>query len=178
MQKHAKSETNVWCKYCKKFVSANKIQLKQHQLGRAHIAAEERYVREICLKVTQVGPGAEHEAADLFERIEQKRRAELIPVVSENDSKTQEGSDLANESKQQEENDAYPAPAHAVIGEWIPVKAEKPEPEISQETVVLLVDTCAVLNLLLDMVARRNLICDLVMPCGLCQHYPTLTSLG
>ena len=52
------------------------------------------------------------------------------------------------------------------------------EPEISQETVVLLVDTCAVLNLLLDMVARRNLICDLVMPCGLCQHYPTLTSLG
>lgn len=109
------SEDKVWCKYCKKYISSNKIQIRQHEAGLRHIRAEDEFVRLLASKAKPAAAAASAssfrataEAGELLERISQwQREAEIHPEQAAVD------------------DESFPVPAHDALGEWVKVPKQQ-----------------------------------------------------
>lgn len=115
------SQGNTWCKYCKKWISSNTHQIRQHEAGDKHIAAEEAFIKALSSKAVRASSretksATAVNAGSLLERISKARAAAAAPPP-----------ELATAPEAPEEN-AYPAPAGDVIGAWVAVEpTEKAE---------------------------------------------------
>ncbi len=134
------SEGRHWCKYCKKWISSNKIQIRQHEAGEKHIEAEDAFVRQLSSKVSTTATAGDSkvstsahpssaavEAGELLERISRSQVTPCQPAP-------------VPEPQQPQEEDAYPAPAHEAFGPWVEVvqtgKTAVLEEDVAEEPVV------------------------------------------
>lgn len=128
------SEGRTWCKYCKKYISSNKIQIRQHEAGQKHINAEEEFVRSLSSKVKPAATAAsaassriERDTGELLERIarlhqEVQSKSKRGDVVHQPEIL---GSPLDHAKVPEPDEQAYPAPAHEALGPWIEVTKDE-----------------------------------------------------
>ena len=126
MSEYWVSEGRQWCKYCRKYISSNVNQVRQHELGRNHKEKEEEYIRAISLKANLTTAGAATVTGELLERISLLKKEQADGNV-ESVAKAAEA-DLSKGTVPNDDDDdgQYPAPAHEAYGKWVEVSTTEP----------------------------------------------------
>lgn len=114
------SEGRQWCKYCRKYISSNVNQIRQHESGRIHKENEEEFIRNISLKANHTAAGAASVTGELLERISQLKKEATEKATSEETGEVEVNppSKLIVELDDDEDG-PYPAPAHEAYGPWV-----------------------------------------------------------